>query len=311
MSGFNLPGQDISKIFESAAKGAVVDGSEDVAIDSKLRNTKKPAPVPPKESPAVKNKPATSKEQPVKESLTSNASKENIVNNVSGVDNADKANNVDKANSADRTNNTDKANNVSTESTNKVVVNTAEDDKEKVSNVAVEKSAEGNSNEADKSSGDNLNDSVLHSIKKDTPLAKDDVDKVIALYTKANECEKENIEFLSALLFKDIYSNINNFVYSAANLSKQDITEAKLLYQLFTIENRVERVFTLLDIPYEKLERLSYSMEVLSDSEVLGDTQKILAKNLESEIAKYVELKGEMFFVNNKQKFTDILISMI
>lgn len=293
MSGFNLPGQDISKIFESAAKGAVVDGSEDVAIDSKLRNTKKPAPVPPKESPAVKNKPATSKEQPVKESLTSNASKENIVNNVSGVDNADKENNV------------------STESTSKVVVNTAEDDKEKVSNVAVEKSAEGDNNEADKSSGDNLNDSVLHSIKKDTPLAKDDVDKVIALYTKANECEKENIEFLSALLFKDIYSNINNFVYSAANLSKQDITEAKLLYQLFTIENRVERVFTLLDIPYEKLERLSYSMEVLSDSEVLGDTQKILAKNLESEIAKYVELKGEMFFVNNKQKFTDILISMI
>lgn len=293
MSGFNLPGQDISKIFESAAKGAVVDGSEDVAIDSKLRNTKKPAPVPPKESPAVKNKPATSKEQPVKESLTSNASKENIVNNVSGVDNADKANNV------------------STESINKVVVNTTEDDKEKAGDVAVEKSPEGDNNEADKSSGDNLNDSVLHSIKKDTPLAKDDVDKVIALYTKANECEKENIEFLSALLFKDIYSNINNFVYSAANLSKQDITEAKLLYQLFTIENRVERVFTLLDIPYDKLERLSYSMEVLSDSEVLGDTQKILAKNLESEIAKYVELKGEMFFVNNKQKFTDILISMI
>lgn len=305
MSGFNLPGQDISKIFESAAKGAVVDGSEDVAIDSKLRNTKKPTPVPPKESPAVKNKPATSKEQPVKESLVSNVSKE------SSVDNADKVNDVDKPNSADRTNNTDKANNVSTESTNKVVVNTAEDDKEKASDVVVEKSAEGNSNEADKSSGDNLNDSVLHSVKKDTPLAKDDVDKVIALYTKANECEKENIEFLSALLFKDTYSNINNFVYSAANLSKQDITEAKLLYQLFTIENRVERVFTLLDIPYEKLERLSYSMEVLSDSEVLGDTQKLLAKNLESEIAKYVELKGEMFFVNNKQKFTDILISMI
>lgn len=305
MSGFNLPGQDISKIFESAAKGAVVDGSEDVAIDSKLRNTKKPAPVPPKESPSVKHKPATSKEQPVKESLVSNVSKE------SSVDNADKVNDVGKPNSADRTNNTDKANNVSTESTNKVVVNTAEDDKEKASDVVVEKSAEGNSNEADKSSGDNLNDSVLHSIKKDTPLAKDDVDKVIALYTKANECEKENIEFLSALLFKDIYSNINNFVYSAANLSKQDITEAKLLYQLFTIENRVERVFTLLDIPYEKLERLSYSMEVLSDSEVLGDTQKLLAKNLESEIAKYVELKGEMFFVNNKQKFTDILISMI
>ena len=90
---------------------------------------------------------------------------------------------------------------------------------------------------------------------------------------------KRKPEFLSALLFKDIYSNINNFVYSAANLSKQNITEAKLLYQLFTIENRVKRVFTLLDIPYEKLERLSYSMEVLSDSEVLGDTQKILAKN--------------------------------
>ena len=77
------------------------------------------------------------------------------------------------------------------------------------------------------------------------------------------------------------------------------------------MKTELKRVFTLLDIPYEKLERLSYSMEVLSDSEVLGDTQKILAKNLESEIAKYVELKGEMFFVNNKQKFTDILISMI
>src|SRR5699024_12067843 len=50
-----------------------------------------------------------------------------------------------------------------------------------------------------------------------------------------------DIQFLSALLFKDAYKNINNFVYGAVNLSKQDITEAKLLYQLFTIESRVER----------------------------------------------------------------------
>ena len=99
MSGFNLPGQDISKILKSAAKGAVVDGSEDVAIDSKLRNTKKPAPVPPKESPAVKNKPATFKEQPVKESLVSNVSKESSVDNANKVNDVNKANSVDKANS--------------------------------------------------------------------------------------------------------------------------------------------------------------------------------------------------------------------
>ena len=45
MSGFNLPGQDISQIFKAAAKGAVVDGAEDVSIDSKVMNTKKSTPL--------------------------------------------------------------------------------------------------------------------------------------------------------------------------------------------------------------------------------------------------------------------------
>src|SRR5699024_10379138 len=120
-----------------------------------------------------------------------------------------------------------------------------------------------------------------------------------------------DIQFLSALLFKDAYKNINNFVYGAVNLSKQDITEAKLLYQLFTIESRVERVFTLLDIPYEKLERMSFTMEALGDTEISGDSQKSLSKNIESEIARFVDAKGEDFFRNNNQLLTDMLISMI
>ena len=151
----------------------------------------------------------------------------------------------------------------------------------------------------------------LHSVKKEAPISKENVEKIISLYTKANECNKEDIQFLSALLFKDAYKNINNFVYGAVNLSKQDITEAKLLYQLFTIESRVERVFTLLDIPYEKLERMSFTMEVLGDTEISGDSQKSLSKNIESEIARFVDAKGEDFFRNNNQLLTDMLISMI
>ena len=288
MSGFNLPGQDISQIFKAAAKGAVVDGAEDVSIDSKVMNTKKSTPLAKTSTaePSLEKKGTNAKD--VKEDVKEE--KETAV----PTDEHDK-NTEHNENSEDISNEEDSVeeDNENTES--------IEPAPKQDSDSSVDKNEESNSSEGD----------FLHSVKKEAPISKENVEKIISLYTKANECSKEDIQFLSALLFKDTYDNINNFVYSAVNLSKQDITEAKLLYQLFTIESRVERVFTLLDIPYEKLERMSFTMEVLGDTEISGDSQKSLSKNIESEIARFVDAKGEDFFKNNNKLLTDMLISMI
>lgn len=294
MSGFNLPGQDISQIFKAAAKGAVVDGAEDVSIDSKVMNTKKSTPLAKTSTaePFLEKKGTNAKD--VKEDVKEE--KETAVptdENTEHTGNSKHADNID--NSEDVSNEED-----SVEEDNKNT-KSIEPAPKQDSDSSVDKNEESNSSEGD----------FLHSVKKEAPISKENVEKIISLYTKANECNKEDIQFLSALLFKDTYNNINNFVYSAVNLSKQDITEAKLLYQLFTIESRVERVFTLLDIPYEKLERMSFTMEVLGDTEISGDSQKSLSKNIESEIARFVDAKGEDFFKNNNKMLTNMLISMI
>ena len=284
MSGFNLPGQDISQIFKAAAKGAVVDGAEDVSIDSKVMNTKKSTPLAKTSTaePSLEKKGTKAKD--VKEDVKEE--KETAVPTDEHAEHSDNSEDVHKEEESAEEHNESTGNTVSTE------------DKEFNENIETVTKQD--------SEGD-----FLHSVKKEAPISKENVEKIISLYTKANECNKEDIQFLSALLFKDAYKNINNFVYGAVNLSKQDITEAKLLYQLFTIESRVERVFTLLDIPYEKLERMSFTMEVLGDTEISGDSQKSLSKNIESEIARFVDAKGEDFFRNNNQLLTDMLISMI
>ena len=284
MSGFNLPGQDISQIFKAAAKGAVVDGAEDVSIDSKVMNTKKSTPLAKTSTaePSLEKKGTNAKD--VKEDVKEE--KETAVPTDEHAEHSDNSEDVHKEEESAEEHNESTGNTESTE------------DKEFNENIetVTKQDTEGD---------------FLHSVKKEAPISKENVEKIISLYTKANECNKEDIQFLSALLFKDAYKNINNFVYGAVNLSKQDITEAKLLYQLFTIESRVERVFTLLDIPYEKLERMSFTMEVLGDTEISGDSQKSLSKNIESEIARFVDAKGEDFFRNNNQLLTDMLISMI
>lgn len=284
MSGFNLPGQDISQIFKAAAKGAVVDGAEDVSIDSKVMNTKKSTPLAKTSTaePSLEKKGTNAKD--VKEDVKEE--KETAVPTDEHAEHGDNSEDVHKEEESAEEHNESTGNTESTE------------DKEFNENIETVTKQD--------SEGD-----FLHSVKKEAPISKENVEKIISLYTKANECNKEDIQFLSALLFKDTYDNINNFVYSAVNLSKQDITEAKLLYQLFTIESRVERVFTLLDIPYEKLERMSFTMEVLGDTEISGDSQKSLSKNIESEIARFVDAKGEDFFKNNNKLLTDMLISMI
>lgn len=284
MSGFNLPGQDISQIFKAAAKGAVVDGAEDVSIDSKVMNTKKSTPLAKTSTaePSLEKKGTNAKD--VKEDVKEE--KETAVPTDEHAEHGDNSEDVHKEEESAEEHNESTGNTESTE------------DKEFNENIETVTKQD--------SEGD-----FLHSVKKEAPISKENVEKIISLYTKANECNKEDIQFLSALLFKDAYKNINNFVYGAVNLSKQDITEAKLLYQLFTIESRVERVFTLLDIPYEKLERMSFTMEVLGDTEISGDSQKSLSKNIESEIARFVDAKGEDFFRNNNQLLTDMLISMI
>lgn len=284
MSGFNLPGQDISQIFKAAAKGAVVDGAEDVSIDSKVMNTKKSTPLAKTSTaePSLEKKGTKAKD--VKEDVKEE--KETAVPTDEHAEHSDNSEDVHKEEESAEEHNESTGNTESTE------------DKEFNENIETVTKQD--------SEGD-----FLHSVKKEAPISKENVEKIISLYTKANECNKEDIQFLSALLFKDAYKNINNFVYGAVNLSKQDITEAKLLYQLFTIESRVERVFTLLDIPYEKLERMSFTMEVLGDTEISGDSQKSLSKNIESEIARFVDAKGEDFFRNNNQLLTDMLISMI
>lgn len=284
MSGFNLPGQDISQIFKAAAKGAVVDGAEDVSIDSKVMNTKKSTPLAKtsRAEPFLEKKGTNAKD--VKEDVKEE--KETAVPTDEHAEHSDNSEDVHKEEESAEEHNESTGNTESTE------------DKEFNENIETVTKQD--------SEGD-----FLHSVKKEAPISKENVEKIISLYTKANECNKEDIQFLSALLFKDAYKNINNFVYGAVNLSKQDITEAKLLYQLFTIESRVERVFTLLDIPYEKLERMSFTMEVLGDTEISGDSQKSLSKNIESEIARFVDAKGEDFFRNNNQLLTDMLISMI
>lgn len=284
MSGFNLPGQDISQIFKAAAKGAVVDGAEDVSIDSKVMNTKKSTPLAKTSTaePSLEKKGTNAKD--VKEDVKEE--KETAVPTDEHAEHSDNSEDVHKEEESAEEHNESTGNTESTE------------DKEFNENIETVTKQD--------SEGD-----FLHSVKKEAPISKENVEKIISLYTKANECNKEDIQFLSALLFKDAYKNINNFVYGAVNLSKQDITEAKLLYQLFTIESRVERVFTLLDIPYEKLERMSFTMEVLGDTEISGDSQKSLSKNIESEIARFVDAKGEDFFRNNNQLLTDMLISMI
>lgn len=284
MSGFNLPGQDISQIFKAAAKGAVVDGAEDVSIDSKVMNTKKSTPLAKTSTvePSLEKKGINAKD--VKEDVKEE--KETAVPTDEHAEHGDNSEDVHKEEESVEEHNESTGNTESTE------------DKEFNENIETVTKQD--------SEGD-----FLHSVKKEAPISKENVEKIISLYTKANECNKEDIQFLSALLFKDTYKNINNFVYGAVNLSKQDITEAKLLYQLFTIESRVERVFTLLDIPYEKLERMSFTMEVLGDTEISGDSQKSLSKNIESEIARFVDAKGEDFFKNNNKLLTDMLISMI
>ena len=284
MSGFNLPGQDISQIFKAAAKGAVVDGAEDVSIDSKVMNTKKSTPLAKTSTaePSLEKKGTNAKD--VKEDVKEE--KETAVPTDEHAEHGDNSEDVHKEEESAEEHNESTGNTESTE------------DKEFNENIETVTKQD--------SEGD-----FLHSVKKEAPISKENVEKIISLYTKANECNKEDIQFLSALLFKDAYKNINNFVYGAVNLSKQDIAEAKLLYQLFTIESRVERVFTLLDIPYEKLERMSFTMEVLGDTEISGDSQKSLSKNIESEIARFVDAKGEDFFRNNNQLLTDMLISMI
>ena len=287
MSGFNLPGQDISQIFKAAAKGAVVDGAEDVSIDSKVMNTKKSTPLaktlaaePPLEKKDNNIKDVKEEVKEEKEVVPTDEHDKNTEHNENSEDVSSEEDSVEEDN----------------ESAKSIEPAPKQD-----SDSSVDKNEENNSSEGD----------FLHSVKKEAPISKENVEKIISLYTKANECKKEDIQFLSALLFKDTYDNINNFVYSAVNLSKQDITEAKLLYQLFTIESRVERVFTLLDIPYEKLERMSFTMEVLGDTEISGDSQKSLSKNIESEIARFVDAKGEDFFKNNNKMLTNMLISMI
>lgn len=284
MSGFNLPGQDISQIFKAAAKGAVVDGAEDVSIDSKVMNTKKSTPLAKTSTaePSLEKKGTNAKD--VKEDVKEE--KETAVPTDEHAEHGDNSEDVHKEEES------------------------AEEHSESTGNTESTEDKEFNENIETVTKQDSEGD-FLHSVKKEAPISKENVEKIISLYTKANECNKEDIQFLSALLFKDAYKNINNFVYGAVNLSKQDITEAKLLYQLFTIESRVERVFTLLDIPYEKLERMSFTMEVLGDTEISGDSQKSLSKNIESEIARFVDAKGEDFFRNNNQLLTDMLISMI
>lgn len=283
MSGFNLPGQDISQIFKAAAKGAVVDGAEDVSIDSKVMNTKKSTPLAKTLAAEHSSEKSNSNTKDVKE-------EEKEEKEVVSTDEHDKIT-EHKENSEHNESNENSEN---SEDVHKEEESVEEDNEN--TKTAPKQDSEGD---------------FLHSVKKETPISKENVEKIISLYTKANECNKEDIQFLSALLFKDSYKNINNFVYGAVNLSKQDITEAKLLYQLFTIESRVERVFTLLDIPYEKLERMSFTMEVLGDTEISGDSQKSLSKNIESEIARFVDAKGEDFFKNNNKLLTDMLISMI
>lgn len=284
MSGFNLPGQDISQIFKAAAKGAVVDGAEDVSIDSKVMNTKKSTPLAKTSTAELSLEKKGTNAKDVKEDVKEE--KETAVPTDEHAEHSDNSEDVHKEEESAEEHNESTGNTESTE------------DKEFNEDIETVTKQD--------SEGD-----FLHSVKKEAPISKENVEKIISLYTKANECNKEDIQFLSALLFKDSYKNINNFVYGAVNLSKQDITEAKLLYQLFTIESRVERVFTLLDIPYEKLERMSFTMEVLGDTEISGDSQKSLSKNIESEIARFVDAKGEDFFKNNNKLLTDMLISMI
>src|SRR5699024_2767073 len=284
MYDFNLPGQDISQNFKAAAKGAVVDGAEDVSIDSKVMNTKKSTPLAKTSTaePSLEKKGTNAKD--VKEDVKEE--KETAVPTDEHAEHSDNSEDVHKEEESAEEHNESTGNTESTE------------DKEFNENIETVTKQD--------SEGD-----FLHSVKKEAPISRENVEKIISLYTKANECNKEDIQFLYALLFKDDYKNTNNFVYGAVTLSNQDITDAKLLYQLVTIDSRVDRVLIYLDIPYEKLERMSVTMEALGDTEISGDSQKSLSKNIESEIARFVDAKGEDFFRNNNQLLTDMLISMI
>lgn len=340
MSGFNIPSQNLNDIFAAASKGAVVDG-DDIAVDSRIAEKKRE-----KTGTISKSKDLGDDSASVgvesKNHSTKTADNKNSAN-----DKADKDNNkANDDNASDLKVKTPLAQPVQIKkpempvSIPKPPVVPTPLKKELIENIEVE-----NSPDSDEKDNDNIGDSgdtlsaseknvdnnsdidnnshidntdfieqeksALASVKKETPIGKEFVDRIIAVYNKISKTEKDSAEFVSALLLKDKYTNANNFVYNAVNLSKQDVADAKLLYQLISTDDRVERVFTLLDIPMDKLERLSDIMEILNDTEILGDNQKVLSKNIESEIAVLVENKGIMFFANNKQLFTDMIIAMI
>lgn len=148
-----------------------------------------------------------------------------------------------------------------------------------------------------------------HVVGIETIVPSSVVEKVVTLYNHTTSLDKDTLDFIATLLTKKPFDgNTLEFITQVINLDDTTAKDSQSLYSMISINDRVDRVFALLDFDQEQLRRIADIMQALNKTNISAQTHRELAREVEQEIENVITSKGADFFADTKKQVTDIIL---
>lgn len=164
--------------------------------------------------------------------------------------------------------------------------------------------------------GDNSNDdSSITSNEIVSPvvsgISKNTVNKIITLADNIDSLGDQGKSIISIMLVKkkiddeEINDKVDT-VFELANSSSDNVRHAKFFIETINVEDRVDRVFKLLEIDNNDLSGVGEIVALLMGSEISGVDSKELTRNIESSMESFYQEYNDFF-----KKYTEIIKEIV
>lgn len=164
--------------------------------------------------------------------------------------------------------------------------------------------------------GDNINDdSSITSNEIVSPvvsgISKSTINKIITLADNIDSLGDQGKSIISIMLVKkelddEEISDKVVTIFELANSSTDNVRHAKFFIETINIEDRVDRVFKLLELDNTDLSGVGEIVALLMGDEISGENSKELTRNIESSMESFYQEFNEFF-----KKYTDMIKEIV
>ena len=142
-------------------------------------------------------------------------------------------------------------------------------------------------------------------------ISKNTVNKIITLADNIDSLGDQGKSIISIMLVKkklddEEISDKVVTIFELANSSTDNVRHAKFFIETINIEDRVDRVFKLLELDNTDLSGVGEIVALLMEDEISGANSKELTRNIESSMESFYQEFNEFF-----KKYTDIIKEIV